>query len=81
MWLSSVSCGRRKQAFSLTSGNILTTQKNLVLLGQRCGGEVGCGDEVIISLMLIFTHVKSTDCPRTGPSRTQGEFLRVIEQE
>lgn len=65
----------------MTSGNILTTQKNLVLLGLRCGGEVGRGDEVIISLMLIFTNVQSTDCSRTGPSRTQGEFFRAIEQE
>lgn len=40
---------------------------------------MGCGDEVTISLMLIFTDVESTDCPRTGPSRTRGEFLRVSE--
>lgn len=45
------------------------------------GGGLGCGDEVIISLMVIFTNVKSTGCPRMGPSRTRGEFFRIIEQE
>ena len=45
------------------------------------GAELGCGDEVIISLMLIFTCVKSTECPKMGQSRTRGEFFRVIEQE
>lgn len=44
------------------------------------GGALGCGDE-IISLMLIFTCVKSTECPKMGQSRTRGEFFRVIEQE
>lgn len=44
------------------------------------GGALRCGDE-IISLMLIFTYVKSKDCPKMGHSRTMGEFFRVIEQE
>lgn len=44
------------------------------------GGALGYGDE-IIPLMLIFTYVKSTDCPKMGQSRTKGEFFRVIEQE
>lgn len=45
------------------------------------GAELGCGDEVIISLMLIFTNGNSTGCPRLEPSRIRGEFFRVIEQE
>ena len=45
------------------------------------GAELGCGEEVIISLMLIFTNGNSTGCPRLEPSRIRCEFFRVIEQE
>ena len=31
--------------------------------------ELGCGDEVITGLMLIFTNGNSTGCPRLEPSR------------
>jgi hypothetical protein len=30
--------------------------------------KLGCGDLGISHLMLVFTKVKSTDCPRTRPS-------------
>ena len=43
--------------------------------------ELGCGDEVITILVLIFTNGNSTGCPWLEPSRVRGEFFRVIEQE
>lgn len=60
---------------------VRTSEEHFFLPGEKCGDKLGCGDEGIIHLMLIFTTVKSTDCPRTGSSRTRDESFRVIEQE
>lgn len=85
MLSSCISCRRRKRGNNSPLSDlwqfVRTSEEYFFLPGEKCGGKLGCGDEGIIHLMLKFTTVKSTDCPRTGPSRTKAESFRVIEQE
>lgn len=59
-----------------SSHSVLFHQKALIYQPAETYGTVlGCGDLGVIHVMLVFTKVKSTDCPRTRPSSTMVSLL------
>lgn len=60
----------RHPLLSLSSHNGILSEGSELSTKETYRIKLGCGDLGISHLMLVFTKVKSTDCPRTRPSST-----------